>query len=423
MAEAQPQMDAASKCSNVQTPKLREDDVRAAIELAAGADPGQSQSRARQASLPREALLGLPDVPWHISPHISHTPGHSGYANEISVTAENHDVPTDAVILDMPDCIHQLDVNFSKEYNSQSQYTTARQSLTAPTSPISERVGTRSAPAHKRDSGGSEASVLLIQHTESSPELQHDGYVSLNSASAGASRSSLAPYGVSPPSYNSAIAFTTKADSSIQTHDGVFANLAARPEIMVLPKPQDDPPPPYQTPVHLDARFYPGESAFGAEHTVRGGESGAFDEVVIDDLEVGTYAAFGIYFVVSALFEWVGFLMAYALSMTHSARYGSLSGLGLTIAISSTHFHDFAASNEWWHAHSAWIAPLTFIIAFTGYILLLFGLFAYHRMRIEAHEHIQSSGVVPPRAEVRSANRPIERRPSLFGNVYDNAYA
>jgi len=125
--------------------------------------------------------------------------------------------------------------------------------------------------------------------------------------------------------------------------------------------------------------------------SLAGGTSGAivdegFEEVIIDDLEVGPYPVYILYFMISIFFEWFGFAISYFLSQSHAAQCGSISGLGVTVALQSLRVEELARSSDILKNYPSVIPIITFIFAFTGYVLFLFGIFAYHRRRIEARE-------------------------------------
>lgn len=122
-----------------------------------------------------------------------------------------------------------------------------------------------------------------------------------------------------------------------------------------------------------------------------------FDELLVDGLEVGSYPVYVLYLVgrrrrwvrvceriVSMFFEWFGFFLSYTLSQSHAARYGSLSGLGITIALQSTRLEDLLMETAFGRRHATALPAAAFCAAFSGYVLFLYGLFAYHRMRTDA---------------------------------------
>ncbi|KAJ5168062.1 uncharacterized protein N7482_003656 [Penicillium canariense] len=108
--------------------------------------------------------------------------------------------------------------------------------------------------------------------------------------------------------------------SVAQSNDGVFANLAAKPE---RGEKNEDLPPSYEeaaadaTPPYWETTIVaPGISS---------------DEVYVDGLPVGSVFSFVWNAMISMSFQLVGFLLTYLLHTTHAAKNGSRAGLGLTL--------------------------------------------------------------------------------------------
>ncbi|KAJ6099533.1 hypothetical protein N7467_001068 [Penicillium canescens] len=104
------------------------------------------------------------------------------------------------------------------------------------------------------------------------------------------------------------------------SNDGVFANLAAKPE---RGEKNEDLPPSYEeaaadaTPPYWETTIVaPGISS---------------DEVFVDGLPVGSVFSFVWNAMISMSFQLVGFLLTYLLHTTHAAKNGSRAGLGLTL--------------------------------------------------------------------------------------------
>ncbi|PLB33231.1 metal homeostatis BSD2 family protein [Aspergillus candidus] len=104
------------------------------------------------------------------------------------------------------------------------------------------------------------------------------------------------------------------------SNDGVFANLAAKPE---RGEKSEDLPPSYEeaaadaTPPYWETTILaPGFSS---------------DEVFVDGLPVGSVFSFVWNAMISMSFQLVGFLLTYLLHTTHAAKNGSRAGLGLTL--------------------------------------------------------------------------------------------
>lgn len=107
---------------------------------------------------------------------------------------------------------------------------------------------------------------------------------------------------------------------SAPSNDGVFANLAAKPE---RGDKNEDLPPSYEeaaadaTPPYWETTILaPGLSS---------------DEVYVDGLPVGSVFSFVWNAMISMSFQLVGFLLTYLLHTTHAAKNGSRAGLGLTL--------------------------------------------------------------------------------------------
>ncbi|KAJ5082836.1 hypothetical protein N7532_011879 [Penicillium argentinense] len=112
----------------------------------------------------------------------------------------------------------------------------------------------------------------------------------------------------------------TGSRSVAVSNDGVFANLAAKPE---RGEKNEDLPPSYEeaaadaTPPYWETTIVaPGLSS---------------DEVYVDGLPVGSIFSFVWNAMISMSFQLVGFLLTYLLHTTHAAKNGSRAGLGLTL--------------------------------------------------------------------------------------------
>lgn len=119
------------------------------------------------------------------------------------------------------------------------------------------------------------------------------------------------------PSFLSSSGASRSVSSS---NDGVFANLAAKPE---RGEKNEDLPPSYEeaaadaTPPYWETTILaPGLSS---------------DEVFVDGLPVGSIFSFVWNAMISMSFQVVGFILTYLLHTTHAAKNGSRAGLGLTL--------------------------------------------------------------------------------------------
>lgn len=102
-------------------------------------------------------------------------------------------------------------------------------------------------------------------------------------------------------------------------NDGVFNNLSAKPDTQSTV--DSDKPPTYEE-AAADATPPYWESSVLA--------SGFADEIFVDGLPVGNIVNFLWNLMVSASFQFVGFLLTYILHTSHAAKQGSRAGLGIT---------------------------------------------------------------------------------------------
>src|SRR5579859_3045939 len=104
--------------------------------------------------------------------------------------------------------------------------------------------------------------------------------------------------------------------------DGVFANLAAKPD-PDTPDKYDEPLPSYEVAAADAAPPY-----WETTIITPGMDS---DEVYVDGLPVGNFFAFIWNAMISMSFQFVGFLLTYLLASSHAARNGSRAGLGVIL--------------------------------------------------------------------------------------------
>lgn len=104
--------------------------------------------------------------------------------------------------------------------------------------------------------------------------------------------------------------------------DGVFSNMAAKPERGDDEK--DEQPPSYEQAAADQAPPY-------WETTILAPGMGGPDDVFIDGLPVGSIFGFFWNALISWTFQIVGFLLTYLLHSTHAAKNGSRAGLGITL--------------------------------------------------------------------------------------------
>jgi hypothetical protein len=102
-------------------------------------------------------------------------------------------------------------------------------------------------------------------------------------------------------------------------NDGVFSNMSAKPDAQ--PQVDSDKPPTYEEAAADSTPPYWENSIL---------TPGFEDEVFVDGLPVGNIVNFIWNLMVSASFQFVGFLLTYILHTSHAAKQGSRAGLGLT---------------------------------------------------------------------------------------------
>ncbi|KAL9052328.1 MAG: hypothetical protein Q9162_005472 [Coniocarpon cinnabarinum] len=106
-------------------------------------------------------------------------------------------------------------------------------------------------------------------------------------------------------------------------HDGVFANLSAKPE-RGDPDVEEKPPTYEQAAADATPPYW--------ETTIlTPGGTASDNDVYIDGLPVGTFFSFVWNAMISMSFQLVGFLLTYLLHTTHAAKNGSKAGLGITL--------------------------------------------------------------------------------------------
>ena len=107
-------------------------------------------------------------------------------------------------------------------------------------------------------------------------------------------------------------------------HDGVFANLSAKPTRGDTEQLEEKPPTYEQAAADATPPYW--------ETTILTPSGAAGDnDVYIDGLPVGTFFSFVWNAMISMSFQLVGFLLTYLLHTTHAAKNGSKAGLGITL--------------------------------------------------------------------------------------------
>ncbi|KAG0178013.1 hypothetical protein DFQ29_004033 [Apophysomyces sp. BC1021] len=105
------------------------------------------------------------------------------------------------------------------------------------------------------------------------------------------------------------------------TNDGVFSNMSAKPESET--KLLDETPPAYEEAAADSTPPY--------WQTTIIAPSGYEDLVLVDGMPVGSLFSFAWNLLVSASFQFVGFMLTYLLHTTHAAKQGSRAGLGISL--------------------------------------------------------------------------------------------
>ncbi|KAF7722318.1 hypothetical protein EC973_003442 [Apophysomyces ossiformis] len=105
------------------------------------------------------------------------------------------------------------------------------------------------------------------------------------------------------------------------TNDGVFSNMSAKPESES--KQQDETPPAYEEAAADSTPPY--------WQTTVIAPLGYDDAILVEGMPVGSIFMFACYLLVSAGFQFVGFLLTYLLHTSHAAKQGSRTGLGITL--------------------------------------------------------------------------------------------
>lgn len=119
------------------------------------------------------------------------------------------------------------------------------------------------------------------------------------------------------------------------------------------------------------------------------------DEVFLDDYEVGSALAFIICVAVVVLFQFWGFIFTFIMSQSHASRQGSLAGLGLLVAFSSISLQaDIEQALR--PALHAWVPLLCLAVGATGYLLFLYMLISYQRIRRIAESMVRMPGYQAP---------------------------
>ncbi|EGW31637.1 uncharacterized protein SPAPADRAFT_155091 [Spathaspora passalidarum NRRL Y-27907] len=107
-----------------------------------------------------------------------------------------------------------------------------------------------------------------------------------------------------------------------QGTDGVFRNLAAKPDTEASLQLKETNPPSYEEAAADSAPEYWESSVISPMYE---------DEVFVEGLPVGNIANFVWNALVTIAFQFVGFVLCYLLHTSHAAKHGSRAGLGITL--------------------------------------------------------------------------------------------
>lgn len=104
------------------------------------------------------------------------------------------------------------------------------------------------------------------------------------------------------------------------------------------------------------------------------------DEVMLDDYQVGSILGFITCVALVLVFQVYGFMFAFIISDSHASRYGSIGGLGLLIAFGSLSLQK--ELEDAMRPDLKSMSPvISLVIGIAGYLLFIFCLSKYQRMR------------------------------------------
>jgi hypothetical protein len=122
-----------------------------------------------------------------------------------------------------------------------------------------------------------------------------------------------------PTEEEQAVINALKHPTLYSVHDGVFANIPAKPD---TDDKEAELPPPYDSAVQDIVPPYFDTTIITSDDP---------DEVMIEGLTVGSSFSFVWNMMISMTFQFVGFLLTYLLHTSHAAKNGSKAGLGITL--------------------------------------------------------------------------------------------
>ncbi|TPX44196.1 hypothetical protein SeLEV6574_g04646 [Synchytrium endobioticum] len=165
--------------------------------------------------------------------------------------------------------------------------------------------------------------IADVDHTapEDEPTLlfERTTFDSNTGASASSSSSTLLPH---------AAASKSPKPAQQAPIDGVFGNLAAKPDAPSSLKDFQELEPPSYNDVCVSSPAPPYMDTTVITPNYGYGDDG---DVLVEGMPVGNFFAFFINLMVSMSFDFIGFLLTSLLATSHAARCGSRSGLGITL--------------------------------------------------------------------------------------------
>ncbi|ORZ19029.1 hypothetical protein BCR42DRAFT_412062 [Absidia repens] len=120
---------------------------------------------------------------------------------------------------------------------------------------------------------------------------------------------------------NTGVSSSNRQRSVSTTNDGVFANMSAKPE---SDKDKKDETPPSYNDAALDATPPYWQTTVIAP-------SGMGEMILVEGMPVGSLFVFFWNLLVSATFQFVGFLLTYLLHTSHAGKNGARAGLGISV--------------------------------------------------------------------------------------------
>lgn len=108
---------------------------------------------------------------------------------------------------------------------------------------------------------------------------------------------------------------------NFNTHDGVFSNLNEKPEVRST-----------RLPTYFEVTGNPANELDDPDIEVGIGQDiDDFGELLVNGLQVGSWYSYWGTILVSAVFEFIGFIFTFFLTSSHSAKDGSITGLGIIL--------------------------------------------------------------------------------------------